>query len=152
MSTHTGGAHDRVPARGQDVTACVPAVLAAGASRGRAVSLRCTYVPRDPFAVMLELPGDAAADGLRWYCARDLLQSGLRRPSGEGDVRVWPPCRRGGREEVRVLLRDGFGSFLLEVRAQPLRNWLVRTWEAVAPGQEDDWSDWDAWLLSLLDG
>ncbi|CAL9330614.1 hypothetical protein SUDANB145_00058 [Streptomyces sp. enrichment culture] len=71
-----------------------------GAAGRRAVTVRLTYVPWDPFAVAVDLPGDGGADGMRWHFARDLLQAGLHRPSGEGDVRIWPPCRCDARRSA----------------------------------------------------
>ncbi|MEU3481751.1 SsgA family sporulation/cell division regulator [Streptomyces sp. NPDC033753] len=83
--------------------------------------------------------------------SRELLQSGLHLPSGEGDVRVWPPCRCNNRPDVRLLLGAGTGTVLLDVPVRPLSEWLIRTWEAVPPGMESAWIDWDAILGKLLD-
>ncbi|MEV4431270.1 SsgA family sporulation/cell division regulator [Streptomyces sp. NPDC049602] len=97
------------------------------------------------------MPDPADAGTARWSFARELLQSGLHLPSGEGDVRVWPPCRCNNRPDVRLLLGAGTGTVLLDVPVRPLSEWLIRTWEAVPPGKESAWIDWDAILEKLLD-
>ncbi|MFD0392653.1 SsgA family sporulation/cell division regulator [Streptomyces nogalater] len=121
-------------------------------SRTEAVPLavRFSYDRLHPFTVLLDMPRPGGGGSARWSFARELLQSGMHRPSGEGDVRVWPPCRCNNRADVRLFLRDGTGSALLDVPSQPLREWLVRTWEAVPPGEENAWIDWDTLVGRLL--
>src|SRR3954462_12267765 len=56
------------------------------------------YDAADPFAVRIAFGNvgdengivDADEAGIAWLVSRELLQAGLDRPSGEGDVRVWP--------------------------------------------------------------
>ncbi|MFF3505694.1 SsgA family sporulation/cell division regulator [Streptomyces sp. NPDC003247] len=79
----------------------------------------------------------------------------MRRPSGEGDVRVHPPCRCHGQQDTRVHLHGTNGTALLRIPEQPLRAWplcawLVRTWEVVAPGEESGLIDWTVVLDGLL--
>src|SRR5215212_1647135 len=56
------------------------------------------YDASDPFAVRIAF-GDVGADsgsvhadeaGISWLLSRELLQAGLERPVGDGDVRLWP--------------------------------------------------------------
>ncbi|MFD7130893.1 SsgA family sporulation/cell division regulator [Streptomyces sp. NPDC059894] len=114
------------------------------------IPARFVYDPRLPFEVRLELPGPDGARAAPWVFARDLLTNGLRRPSGEGDVRVHPPCRCHGQQDTRVHLHGTSGTALLHIPEQPLRAWLVRTWEAVAPGEESGRIDWTTALDGLL--
>ena len=51
------------------------------------------YDVGDPFAVRLDF--DPPPHGVNWVFARDLLMRGLSTPVGDGDVRIWPPRRRG---------------------------------------------------------
>ncbi|MFC8176031.1 SsgA family sporulation/cell division regulator [Streptomyces sp. NPDC057325] len=115
------------------------------------VALRFSYDRRQPFTVVLDMSRPSDPGTSRWSFARDLLQSGMHRPSGEGTVRIWPPCRCNNRPDVRLLLGTDTGTVLLDVPVQPLREWLNRTWEAVPPGEESARIDWDTLLERLLD-
>ncbi|MGW0935604.1 SsgA family sporulation/cell division regulator [Streptomyces sp. NPDC002666] len=114
------------------------------------LSARLVYDPQSPFTAVLELSGHGDREKTHWSFARDLLQSGLGKPSGDGDVRIWPPCPCSDRAEVRMLLRAAGSSVLLDVPSEPLSTWLVRTWETVPPGEENARMDWDAILSALL--
>ncbi|MFF1911738.1 SsgA family sporulation/cell division regulator [Streptomyces sp. NPDC058239] len=114
------------------------------------LSARLVYDPQSPFTALLEVSSHDDRENAHWSFARDLLQTGLNKPSGDGDVRIWPPCRCSNRPEVRMLLRGTSGSALLDVPSEPLREWLVRTWEAVPPGEENARINWDAILSALL--
>ncbi|MFB7776184.1 SsgA family sporulation/cell division regulator [Streptomyces bauhiniae] len=123
-----------------DITLDVTISLIIDGARTLHLPVRFTYDPHFPFAVTLEIP--KADGGLnRWFFARDLLQAGLLRPSGEGDIRIWPPCRCSGRPHVRMRLRDSFASALLDIPARPLWEWLQLTWQAVPREDECRWSD-----------
>lgn len=128
------------------------AQLVLGRAETVPIPARFTYDRQDPFTVLMEIPGPDDRDNSRGNFARDLLQWGLHRPSGEGDVRIWPPCHCNNRPDVRILLCDSTGSALVDFPSQPLREWLVRTWEAVPPGEENAWIDWDAVVGRLLPG
>ncbi|MFC7571995.1 SsgA family sporulation/cell division regulator [Klenkia terrae] len=61
------------------------------------VSAALRYDSGDPFAVRIRfggraeaVDGDDAGSGVEWLVARDLLHAGLSRPSGDGDIRLWP--------------------------------------------------------------
>ena len=50
------------------------------------------YDPTDPFAVRIAF-GDSDDDpdgAITWLLSRELLQTGLESPAGDGDVRLWP--------------------------------------------------------------
>ncbi|QES04240.1 SsgA family sporulation/cell division regulator [Streptomyces venezuelae] len=107
------------------------------------------YDPDDPWAVhiVFRLPPGRVVD---WVFSRDLLRSGTRVLSGEGDVRLWP-LRDGGREG-RVHLRLGqAGAFaLVDVDRAGLRSWLAETYEAVPEGTEAARIDWAAETSQLF--
>ena len=61
------------------------------------------YHPTDPYAVQISFgevvstaDGRAkpADGGIAWLLGRELLRSGLERPTGDGDVRIWPSDRK----------------------------------------------------------
>ncbi|MGW2180469.1 SsgA family sporulation/cell division regulator [Streptomyces sp. NPDC001732] len=116
------------------------------------VVLRFSYDRRQPFTVLLDMPEPAGSGTARWAFARELLQAGLHRRSGEGDVRIWPPCHCDNRPDVRILLGGGIGTVLLDVPVQPLQEWLGCTWEAVPAGKENMWINWNVILENLLYG
>ncbi|MFG3498246.1 SsgA family sporulation/cell division regulator [Streptomyces sp. NPDC047886] len=128
----------------------VTAVSVISRTETEPVVLRFSYDRRQPFAVVLDMSGPSDRGNSRWSFARELLQAGLQRPSGEGDVRMWPPCRCNNRPGARLLLGGGTGTVLLDVPVRPLSGWLKRTWEAVPPGEEDAGIDWDTLLEKLL--
>jgi hypothetical protein len=114
---------------------------------------RLVYDPRAPFTALLDFP-ECSDSTSPWAFSRDLLQGGLRLPTGEGHVRVWPSCRCHSHPDmpasVRILLTDWTAAVLLEAPAEPIREWLIRTWAAVPPGTEGDWLDWEPALTELL--
>ncbi|GHF37252.1 SsgA family sporulation/cell division regulator [Streptomyces griseosporeus] len=132
------------------ITLSLTTRLVLGGDRTAPLAVCFRYDPRQPFSVLLDLHEPGGPDSARWVFARDLLQSGLHRPSGEGEVRVWPPYCCNDRPDVRMMLRAGAASALIDVPAQPLREWLVSTWEAVPPGDESALIDWDAVTEALL--
>ncbi|WP_395293739.1 SsgA family sporulation/cell division regulator [Kitasatospora hibisci] len=111
--------------------------------------VRLTYRSDDPLAVALEFLGPAAGAGT-WQFSRDLLWEGLQKPSGLGDVRIWPPCPCHGRTALRVMLLGDDGSVLLDLPSRQVRRWLRReSFTLVPPGTEGSAIDWDAELTGL---
>ncbi|MFJ4091585.1 SsgA family sporulation/cell division regulator [Kitasatospora sp. NPDC089913] len=111
--------------------------------------MRFGYRSDDPLAVALTFLGPAADAGV-WRFSRDLLWEGLQRPSGSGDVRVWPPCTCHGRTALRVMLRNREDVVLLDLPPRQLRRWLRReTFALVPPGTEAGTIDWDTELERL---
>lgn len=97
------------------------------------VAVDLGYDAEDPFAVTAAFRGDEGT--VEWVFARDLLHEGLDRPSGEGDVQVWPGVA-DGREVVLVSLNSPDGHAVLEADASDLRGFLERTLELVPSGSE----------------
>ncbi|MGH3309810.1 MAG: SsgA family sporulation/cell division regulator [Streptomyces sp.] len=108
------------------------------------------YDGADPLAVRIVFPAAASLDGaeVAWVFARDLLQAGLRRPAGEGDVHVWP---RGGAHVVIELVTQE-GVAVVEFESADLRRFLVRSYDAVPAGREHRLLDLDSGLAALLRG
>ncbi|WP_328685366.1 SsgA family sporulation/cell division regulator [Streptomyces sp. NBC_01261] len=99
------------------------------------VSATLRYVASDPLAVHLDFPPEVSLDGegVTWTFARSLLEEGLRRPAGGGDVHLWP-C---GVARTVLEFHSPFGLALLHFRTPELRRFLLRTYDVVATGQED---------------
>lgn len=111
------------------------------------VSVDLGYDTEDPFAVTAAFRGDEGT--VEWVFARDLLHEGLDRPSGEGDVQVWPGVE-DGREVVLVSLNSPDGHAVLEADAGDLRRFLARTLDMVPAGTEGAHLHVDQELLALL--
>jgi hypothetical protein len=103
--------------------------------------LPCEFAvdPKDPFAIL------ASFGGVEWRIARELLQVGLSRPTGQGDVRIWPT--HGAVASLFIHLRTPGGEALVEMPRGPMRDFLA----ALPPaGIPDDVMD--AELRRILDG
>ncbi|MFF0292616.1 SsgA family sporulation/cell division regulator [Kitasatospora sp. NPDC004614] len=125
------------------------AQIVLGEHQSIAVPVRLGYCADDPYAVALEFLGQASEAGV-WQFSRDLLWEGLQKPTGLGDVRVWPPCPCHGRTELRIMLQGDDGSVLLDLPARQIRRWLRRdTFSLVPPGTEGTRIDWDTELHTL---
>ncbi|MEV7130253.1 SsgA family sporulation/cell division regulator [Streptomyces sp. NPDC093260] len=103
--------------------------------RDLVVSAALRYAAADPLAVHVDFPPEASVDGddVSWTFARSLLEEGLARPAGTGDVRLWP-C---GEARTVLELHAPSGRALLQFDTPELRRFLLRTHAVVAPGRED---------------
>ncbi|MFJ6215743.1 SsgA family sporulation/cell division regulator [Streptomyces sp. NPDC092296] len=99
------------------------------------VPTRFRYDAAEPFAVRLAFHADEY-DEAEWVFARELLADGLRGPSGEGDIRLWPShCPEHG-AVVTIALESPHGSAVLEAVTADLRQLLERSYAVVPPGSE----------------
>lgn len=112
------------------------------------VPARLTYRTADPYAVhvVFHVGSDFP---VRWTFARELLVEGVFRPSGGGDVRVWPSTSEG-RGVVLMALSSPEGDALLEAPTSVVSAWLERTLRAVPPGTEAGLLRIDEELTALL--
>ncbi len=116
--------------------------------RGIPVPARLLYRTDDPYAVHVtfhigsDLP-------VYWAFARELLVEGVFRPSGQGDVRVWP-AKEQGRNVICLALRSPDGDALLQAPAPAVAAWLERTLRLVPPGTEADRMDVSAEVCALF--
>ena len=114
------------------------------------------YEPSDPFAVRIAFgdvgdgSGSAAPEdaGISWLVSRELLQSGLDSPSGEGDVRVYPA--HGATDVLFLHLRAPSGEALFEFSRATVGAFLRRTETLVPSGTESSQLDLDDELQLLL--
>ncbi|MEW2303396.1 SsgA family sporulation/cell division regulator [Streptomyces sp. NPDC006655] len=98
------------------------------------VPARLRYRSDDPYAVHVSFHITSESP-VHWTFARDLLVEGVFRPSGHGDVRVWP-TKAEGRSVVLMALSSPDGDALLEAPTAQVSAWLERTLRAVPPGTE----------------
>jgi Streptomyces sporulation and cell division protein, SsgA len=110
-----------------------------------------SYDPADPFAVRISF-GTAGPsgrpDGVVWLVARELLQTGLERPAGDGDVRVWPAASSA--DALFLHLRAPSGEALFELSRATLSAFLRETAAVVPVGAESSAVDLDDELAALL--
>ncbi|GEC03249.1 sporulation protein SsgA [Streptomyces spinoverrucosus] len=112
------------------------------------VATRLWYSPHDPCAVHIDF--DAGADTpVTWVFARELLARGTVRPSGHGDVRIWP-THEGQRRVLCLALSSPSGQALLHAPLSVVDRWLQRTYEMVPDGKEWQLLDLDDELCELL--
>ncbi|WP_181809028.1 SsgA family sporulation/cell division regulator [Streptomyces shenzhenensis] len=112
------------------------------------VPARLTYRSNDPYAVHVGFHLDSDFP-VQWTFARELLVEGVFRPSGHGDVRVWP-AKAKGRGVVLMALSSPDGDALLEAPAARVSAWLERTLRVVPPGSEGGQLGIDEALDQLL--
>ncbi|MFI6083813.1 SsgA family sporulation/cell division regulator [Streptomyces sp. NPDC051217] len=96
------------------------------------VTLR--YDSADPLTVRVAFPAEVSRDDAEvvWAFTRQLLVSGLRTPSGDGDVRVWP-C---GRAQTMLEFHSPEGVALTQFDTALLRRFLRLTYETVPVGED----------------
>jgi hypothetical protein len=108
------------------------------------VPAHLAYDASDPYAVRATfLAGD---DSVEWVFARDLLASGVSRPTGDGDVHVSPD----GPEVILISLASPDGRAVLAAPSAEVSGFVARTYELVPPGDEWRHVDVDAAISRLL--
>lgn len=112
------------------------------------VPARLAYRTDDPYAVHITF--HVGCDHpVAWTFARELLVEGVFRPSGHGDVRIWP-TKIDGRSVLLMALCSPDGEALLEAPAELVSAWLERTLRVVPPGSESGQLGIDDGLAELL--
>jgi hypothetical protein len=115
------------------------------------------YDPGDPYAVRIcfgEVGTTADDDpsradgGIAWLLGRELLRSGLDRPSGEGDVRIWPAHTAA--DVLFLHLQAPSGEALFELSRATVAAFLRQTDAMVPPGSEGSLLALDDELVALL--
>jgi hypothetical protein len=113
------------------------------------IAARLHYQRDDPIAVHLSFPAAISFEGgdVEWVFARDLLDLGLRFPSGDGDVHIWP-CAPG---RTMIEFCSPQGTALIEFPSADLRHFLRWAYAAVPVGKEWAHLDVDAAIAEMLD-
>jgi hypothetical protein len=120
-----------------------------------------SYNCADPYAVQVafEVGTD---EPVTWMLARELLAAALHGSAGLGDVRAWPSAAScdpdaataGGsaaeRQILNITMSSPYGKAQFEVSAKAIEDFLQRTYQLVATGQESPFLNFDAELTELL--
>jgi hypothetical protein len=108
--------------------------LITDAPHDKTVPVTLHYDGADPLAVRIVFPPEVSLDNgeVIWAFARELLESGMRAPSGQGDVRVWP-C---GRAHLMLELRSPEGVAVVQLDTAPMRRFLNSCYGMVPEGEE----------------
>jgi hypothetical protein len=121
------------------------------------LSYRCA----DPYAVRMAFEV-GAAEPVEWILARDLLAAALHGSAGLGDVRAWPSAAScdpdvvavgggtAGPAILNIAISSPYGQAHFEVSARAIEEFLRRTYQLVATGQEPPYLNFDAELTELL--
>ncbi|MFE4690794.1 SsgA family sporulation/cell division regulator [Streptomyces sp. NPDC056749] len=108
----------------------------------RTLNCEFSYNSEDPFAVTMVFNTDAEWP-VDWIFARELLADGLNARVGEGDVVIWPMYDHDGGPTSFCVQVGGARTALFEIDAEPVVNWLAKTYEMVPCGAELNGVDWD---------
>ncbi|MFE2336661.1 SsgA family sporulation/cell division regulator [Streptomyces coelicoflavus] len=123
--------------------------LVVTADRSVPVSARFSYRTQDPYSVHVTFYVEGLPP-VSWVFARDLLADGAVRPSGLGDVRIWPQ-RTEHSDSIWLELTSPHGRALLTMPAETMSPWLARIHILVPAGSEEAALDLDGELSRLLD-
>ncbi|WP_331751975.1 SsgA family sporulation/cell division regulator [Streptomyces chartreusis] len=129
-----------------EVDCIMQLVMASG--RAIPVPARFSYHSWDPYSIHASFSVEGHAP-VSWLFARDLFAEGMVRPSGLGDVHIWP----GGAGQSGLLcleLSSPDGRALLTVPVEVMAPWLGRTYHLVPAGFEEASLDLDSELSWLL--
>jgi hypothetical protein len=122
---------------------------------------RLSYRSADPYAVRMAFEV-GADEPVEWILARELLAAALHGSEGLGDVRAWPSAAScdpdtaavaGSAAEQQILniaMSSPYGQAQFEVSARAIEEFLQRTYQLVATGQESSYLNFDAELIELL--
>ena len=120
-----------------------------------------SYSCADPYAVQMafEVGTD---EPVKWILARDLLAAALHGSEGLGDVRAWPTAAScdpdaaaagqsaAEQQILNIAMSSPYGQAQFEVSARAIEEFLQRTYQLVATGQESPYLNFDAELTELL--
>jgi hypothetical protein len=112
------------------------------------VPAELSYDSSDPYAVTISF--QLGEGPVPWIFARDLLDSGLREPTGDGDVHVWSCVNEEGLDVVTVELCSLDGDALVELPSRDTAAFVRRMHAVVAPGAESAHLDLDGIVVALL--
>jgi len=120
-----------------------------------------SYSCADPYAIRMAF--DIGTDKpVEWILARELLAAALHGSEGLGDVRAWPSAASvdpdvvaiaggaAGHAILNIAMSSPYGQAQFEVSAKAIEDFLQRTYQLVATGQESSYLDFDAELTELL--
>ena len=106
------------------------------------------YCADDPYAIKMSFHV-GTDEPVEWIFARELLASGIERPAGEGDVKVWPEDFDGA-DILNIALESPFGEAHFEAPLSATAEFLRSTYGIIPAGTEGDFIDVDSELDELL--
>ena len=115
----------------------------------RTIDVPCEleYRSDEPYAVRATFQTGAA--DIEWMFARDLILEGMQRPSGEGDIVIWPE-NHGAQPLILLALNSPTGQAVLEVDRPHIEHFVRRTFDIVAVGDEGTTVDVDRCIERIL--
>jgi hypothetical protein len=115
----------------------------------RTVAVPCSleYRAEEPYAIRATFR--TGVTDIEWMFARDLLLEGLQRPSGEGDVVMWPE-HHDDTPLLLLALNSPSGQAVLECESPHVEHFLRRTFEIVPLGHESAAIDIDGTIAAIL--
>jgi Streptomyces sporulation and cell division protein, SsgA len=129
------------------VTAELSLRMVVDSDRTVAVPCALEYRAEEPYAIRATFR--TGVTDIEWMFARDLLLEGLQRPSGEGDVVMWPE-HHGEVPLLLLALNSPSGQAVLECESRHVEHFLRRTFEIVALGEESASIDIDGTIAAIL--
>ena len=115
----------------------------------RTVAVPCSleYRAEEPYAIRATFR--TGITDIEWMFARDLLLEGLQRPSGEGDVVMWPE-RHDDVPLLLIALNSPSGQAVLECDSAHVELFMRRTFQIVPIGEETASMDIDGTIAAIL--
>lgn len=115
----------------------------------RTVEVPCAleYRAEEPYAVRATFRTGVA--DIEWMFSRELMLEGLQRPSGEGDVVIWPE-NHGPAPLILLALNSPSGQAVMECDRPHIELFLRRSFDIVAVGEESSVIDIDACIDAIL--
>lgn len=115
----------------------------------RTIDVPCEleYRSDEPYAVRATFRTGAA--DIEWMFARDLILEGMQRPSGEGDIVIWPE-NHGAQPLILLALNSPTGQAVLEADRPHIEHFVRRTFDIVAVGDEGTTVDVDRCIERIL--
>lgn len=105
------------------------------------------YRGDDPYAIRMAFHV-GTNNPVEWIFARDLLTVGLSQGAGDGDIRLWPgPVQT---DVLNIALSSPGGHAHFEAPLMAVTGFLLRTFEVVPAGREEEFFDVDGELNGLL--
>ncbi|MEJ7689045.1 MAG: SsgA family sporulation/cell division regulator [Nocardioidaceae bacterium] len=106
------------------------------------------YDNHDPYAVSACF--DTGVTSVRWVFGRSLLRGGVFRPTGDGDVHVWPCLDSAGRAVTILELTSPDGEAIMQAQSEDVCAFLRRTEDIVPMGSETLHVDIEKAIADLL--
>lgn len=114
----------------------------------RNLDVELSYNPSDPIAVTAAFPGEPAP--VKWTWARDILISGMKEPTGDGDVHIYPSLDPNYPGLTVLDMASPNGEFTVLSETVSLAQFIGRTLQIVPQGAEEQFLNYDDELQALL--